>query len=78
MLRSHERSPARTRLSDVKNFPIRVDMEKMTSREVTKFYDSDKAPSATLEVKVTDPIWLQHIRHGMRFETSAFDLTARD
>jgi len=64
---------AAVRLYDVKNHPPAVDLEKLSGDARREFFKSDEAPTAKLEVTVTRPEWVEHIRAGAEWDTSSYD-----
>ena len=61
------------RLFDVTNHPIAVDLVAMTGAERRRFFKSSVAPHASLEIVVTDPRWIAHLKRGQTWETAAYD-----
>lgn len=64
-----------TRLFDVKNHPRTVDLSALSAKQQREFWKSNRAPQASLEVVVTDPRWLAHLKAGDQWETAAYDAT---
>jgi hypothetical protein len=60
-------------LTDLRNHPVAVDLERMSPKERRDFFRSARAPVAVFEVTVTKPEWIAHLRRGMEWDTAAYD-----
>lgn len=66
---------AKARLSEKQNVPVKADLGKMSGKQRRDFWKSDEAPTAKFEIKVTSPEWIEHLKSGMRWDSSAIDVT---
>jgi hypothetical protein len=63
-------------LTNLRNHPVAVDLERMSPEERRDFFGSARAPVAVFEVTVTKPEWIAHLRRGMEWDTAAYDAFA--
>ena len=62
-----------SRLFDTKNLPLTVDLAALSGNQRRAFFNSTRAPQASLEIVVTDPRWIAHVKLGDEWETAAYD-----
>ncbi len=62
------------RLFDVVNTPPTENLAALSPKERKSFWKSDRAPQASLEVTVTDPQWIEHLKKGDEWDSAAYDL----
>ncbi len=62
-------------LLETHHFPFQDKLLNLTPAEIDAFWaDEEKLPAAVLKIIVTDPKWIEHLRVGMSWRSTAFSV----
>ena len=60
---------------DVKNYPITADIDGMSENDRRAYWENESGlPQAAIRIEVTAPKWLEHLKLGMEWETTAWNM----
>lgn len=58
----------------IRNYPDKNEIEKMGRLAFDDFRKKNGEPEAIFKIKVTDPKWVEHIKAGMQWKSTSFDM----
>jgi hypothetical protein len=60
-------------ITDIRNYPIAIDLERISARQRDTFFRSNNSPVALFEITATRPEWIAHLQAGMEWDSTAYD-----